>query len=197
MGRINRLTPTTTLTANSVIAMDAESGGATNKVTIQTLAAGLRSFGDYATQAQLAAKQDVLTFDDAPEEDSENPVTSGGIYNAIGSAMSNVYTKAETDNAIAQSTATGGSDYVKLPDGTMIQYGYASYAIATSIKTYSIQFSHQFVDIPVVTASTGAGGARVPVYTESVGKTGFDLVFPAHSTTSTSWARWMAIGHWK
>lgn len=105
MGRINRLIPTTTLTANSVIAMDAESGGATNKVTIQTLAAGLRSFGDYATQAQLAAKQDVLTFDDSPEEDSENPVTSGGIYNAIGSAMSNVYTKAETDNAIAQSTA--------------------------------------------------------------------------------------------
>lgn len=105
MGRINQLTPTTTLTANSVIAMDAESGGATNKVTIQTLAAGLRSFGDYATQAQLAAKQDVLTFDDAPEEDSDNPVTSGGIYNAIGSAMSNVYTKAETDNAIAQSTA--------------------------------------------------------------------------------------------
>ena len=106
MGRINRLTPTTTLTANSVIAMDAASGGATNKVTIQTLAAGLRSFGDYATQAQLAAKQDVLTFDDAPEEDSDNPVTSGGIYDAIGSAMSNVYTKAETDNAIAQSSAS-------------------------------------------------------------------------------------------
>lgn len=105
MGRINRLIPTTTLTANSVIAMDAESGGATNKVTIQTLARGLRSFGDYATQTDLNAKQDVLTFDDAPEEDSENPVTSGGIYNAIGSAMSNVYTKAETDNAIAQSAA--------------------------------------------------------------------------------------------
>lgn len=105
MGRINRLIPTTTLTANSVIAMDAESGGATNKVTIQTLAAGLRSFGNYATQADLNAKQDVLTFDDAPEEDSDNPVTSEGIYNAIGGAMSNVYTKTETDNAIAQSTA--------------------------------------------------------------------------------------------
>ena len=197
MGRINQLTPTTIVTTDSVIAVDAANGGVTNKLTINTLAGGLRVIGNYATQTQLAAKQDVLTFDDAPEEDSDNPVTSGGIYNAIGSAMSNVYTKAETDSAIQQSTATGGSDYVKLPDGTMIEYGYASYNIATSIKTYSIQFGHQFVDIPVVTVSTGAGGARVPVYTESVGKTGFELVFAAHSTTSTSWARWMAIGHWK
>lgn len=100
-------------------------------------------------------------------------------------------------STIKKSTATGGSDYVKLPDGTMIQYGYASYALDTSTKVYSIQFSHQFTDIPVVTASTGAGGARVPVYVESVGKTGFELTFLAHSTTSTSWARWMAIGHWK
>lgn len=106
MGRINQLTPTTIVTTDSVIAVDAANGGVTNKLTINTLAGGLRVIGNYATQTQLAAKQDVLTFDDAPEEDSENPVTSGGIYNAIGSAMSNVYTKAETDNAIAQRTAT-------------------------------------------------------------------------------------------
>lgn len=114
MGRINQLTQITTLSANSVIAMDAESGGNTNKVTIQTLADGLRSFGNYATQTDLNRKQDVLTFDDAPTEDSDNPVTSGGIYNAIGSAMSNVYTKAETDNAIAQSTRIEDR-YVSVP----------------------------------------------------------------------------------
>lgn len=87
MGRINQLTPTTVVTTDSVIAVDAANGGVTNKLTINTLAGGLRVIGNYASQAQLAAKQDVLTFDDAPEEDSDNPVTSGGIFNALGTAM--------------------------------------------------------------------------------------------------------------
>lgn len=45
-----------------------------------------RALSDY-TDAQidtlLAAKQDVLTFDTAPTEDSTNPVTSGGVFDAI------------------------------------------------------------------------------------------------------------------
>lgn len=172
---LEELAAATGLTANDLIGIwDAEASGSTEptqKLTAQQLAAAVKGL------ANLIGTSDL---DSVPTQGSTNAVKSGGVYNAI-----------------AQSTATGGSDYVKLPDGTMIQYGYASYNIATSIKTYSIQFSQQFVDIPVVTASTGAGGARVPVYTESVGKTGFELVFSAHSTTSTSWARWMAIGHWK
>lgn len=142
---------------------------------------------------------DLVPIYDAEAAQNVEPtqkITAAQLAAAV-KVLANLVNTTEMNAAIQQSTATGGSDYVKLPDGTMIQYGYASYNIATSIKTYSIQFSNQFVDIPVVTVSTGAGGARVPVYTESVGKTGFELVFPAHSTTSNSWARWMAIGHWK
>lgn len=144
----------------------------------------------------LTAADEVPVWDSEESGEPTKKITASNLAASVKS-LASLPNTTEMNTAIQQSTATGGTDYVKLPDGTMIQYGYASYAIATSIKTYSIQFSHQFVDIPVVTASTGAGGARVPVYTESVGKTGFDLVFPAHSTTSTSWARWMAIGHWK
>lgn len=37
----------------------------------------------YATKAELNTKQNTLTFDTTPKAGSTNPVTSGGIYNAI------------------------------------------------------------------------------------------------------------------
>lgn len=37
----------------------------------------------YATKVELNEKQNTLTFDNTPTEDSTNPVTSGGVYNAI------------------------------------------------------------------------------------------------------------------
>lgn len=39
----------------------------------------------FATQSAVAAKQDILTFDGSPIENSTNPVTSGGIYAALQS----------------------------------------------------------------------------------------------------------------
>ena len=170
---IDGLNALTALTAADEVPVwdSEESGEPTKKITASNLTASVKSLGSLIGTGDL---------DSAPTSGSNKAVTSGGTYTAI-----------------QQSAATGGSDYVKLPDGTMIEYGSASYAIATSIKTYSIQFSQQFINSPVVTVSTGAGGARVPVYAESIGKTGFELVFTAHSTTSTSWARWIAIGHWK
>ena len=55
---------------------------------------GLMSASDYAklaalpTNAALTAalngKQDTLTFDSVPTQGSENPVTSGGLYNVLG-----------------------------------------------------------------------------------------------------------------
>ena len=37
----------------------------------------------FATTAALAEKQDALTFDSAPTQNSTNPVTSGGVYTAL------------------------------------------------------------------------------------------------------------------
>lgn len=46
------------------------------KTAIQTML-------DVPSNADVAAKQDTLTFDSAPTANSTNPVTSGGVYNAI------------------------------------------------------------------------------------------------------------------
>lgn len=72
---------------------------------------------DTYTKAQidslLDGKEDTLTFDTTPTEDSANPVTSGGIYSALAALdtalqlmiaekadISSVYTKAQTDSLL-------------------------------------------------------------------------------------------------
>ena len=51
-------------------------------------AADSGDMSDYYTKLQvdtlLSAKQNTLTFDNTPTQDSTNPVTSGGLYNVIG-----------------------------------------------------------------------------------------------------------------
>lgn len=45
--------------------------------------AAIQTMLDVPSNADVAAKQDALTFDSAPTANSTNPVTSGGVYNAI------------------------------------------------------------------------------------------------------------------
>lgn len=45
--------------------------------------AAIQTMLDVPSNADVAAKQDILTFDNAPTANSTNPVTSGGVYNAI------------------------------------------------------------------------------------------------------------------
>ena len=54
--------------------------------------AGLQTFltklkATFATQAEVAKKQDQLTFDTTPTSGSTNPVTSGGVYDALGPSL--------------------------------------------------------------------------------------------------------------
>jgi hypothetical protein len=46
-------------------------------------------------QTQIDGKQNALTFDSFPTENSQNPVTSGGIYNAINREFIEAYTQSE------------------------------------------------------------------------------------------------------
>ena len=48
----------------------------------------------------LAGKQDILTFDNAPTENSDNPVKSGGVYSALASKI---------DGSSLATVATSGS----------------------------------------------------------------------------------------
>ena len=54
-----------------------------------------KNFDSAEFEQTLSQKQNVLTFDNAPTEGSENPVTSGGVYTALGGidVNSDVYVK--------------------------------------------------------------------------------------------------------
>lgn len=73
------------------LATVASTGSYTDLINLPTLPQNLSDLGEDSTsihvsQTQAAAwsaKQDALTFDDAPTEDSTNPVTSDGIYDAL------------------------------------------------------------------------------------------------------------------
>ena len=62
----------------------------------------LTKVGELYTKDELdeliAAKQDVLTFDSAPTSGSENPVTSGGVYTALGAKVDKVTGKGLSTN---------------------------------------------------------------------------------------------------
>ena len=49
--------------------------------------------------AQMAQKQSVLTFDDTPTENSNNPVKSGGVYGANQSLYNNLHSEVQAVNA--------------------------------------------------------------------------------------------------
>lgn len=53
-----------------------------------------------ATESSLSEKQDVLTFDNAPTENSDNPVKSGGVYSALGDKQNNLTPSSVNDGTI-------------------------------------------------------------------------------------------------
>lgn len=70
----------------------------------------------YATTEQLEEKQDKLTFDNVPTENSENPVTSGGVYQEINSKLT-------TSNSIPVSPTNSTTLLYTGADGTYEQGG--------------------------------------------------------------------------
>lgn len=64
-------------------------------------AAGEATAKAEAVEQALSGKQDVLTFDQAPTADSQNPVTSGGVYKAIRDAG------IELDDNVTQTSQNG------------------------------------------------------------------------------------------
>ena len=85
-----------------------KAGSALTKAEQAVLASGtaMNAAGEATAKAeevegQLTSKQDVLTFDQAPTADSQNPVTSGGVYKAIRDAG------IELDDNVTQTSQNG------------------------------------------------------------------------------------------
>ena len=82
-------------------------------------------------------------------------------------------------------------DYLKLPNGVLIQWG--TYQDVTA-QTTTVTFSIPYKELPTVIAVSGAGSGRGTVSVESVTINQFEIW---QSTTSAKWLRWIAIGYWK
>ena len=106
----------------------------------------------YATKSELANKQDTLVFDDAPTANSQNPVRSSGIYNAINTATTDMLTRTEANDLFLNKTETTqfiqrkehilNNDIIK--DWTSITFG--TYGTKLSIQNGNLSLSKVFVE---------------------------------------------------
>lgn len=82
---------------------------------LNSILAGYQAKGDYVVTSdlnnRLESKQDKLTFDSAPVESSNNPVTSGGVFSAINTLQTAVDGKQKTITVSSdEPTASDGAD---------------------------------------------------------------------------------------
>lgn len=111
-------------------------------VTTQALNTAL---ADYTTTADLttllAGKQDTLTFDNVPTENSNNPVKSGGVYAANQTLMNNVDVLFETGvknicPPYSGSYSANGITYIGNSDGTVTVNGTCSANTGANVRVY-------------------------------------------------------------
>lgn len=77
----------------------------------------------YELEAELAKKQDLLTWDTVPTQNSLNPVTSGGIFNATASKADAEFNGAERYAFISGNVAaTDGKEQVLAYSGSVISF---------------------------------------------------------------------------
>lgn len=103
------------------------------------------ALADYTKTADLttllAAKQDTLTFDNAPAENSNNPVKSGGVYAANQTLTNNVDVLFETGvknicPPYLGSSSYNGITYIGNSDGTVTVNGTCSANTGVNIRVY-------------------------------------------------------------
>lgn len=84
-------------------------------------------------------------------------------------------------------------DYLKLPNGVLIQWGTLQ-NVTESVTTIAFPISYKIGLLPTVVAVAGAGSGRAYVSVEDVTINQFEIW---QSTTVAKWLRWIAIGYWK
>jgi hypothetical protein len=105
----------------------------------KTKLAGLENYDDTAVRTLIAGKQNVLTFDQTPTENSGNPVTSGGVYTsqqAQDSAIT-VLANAGAKNLLHVTGASASTVTVN-SDGTMTVNGTNSGNVSITLGTVTL-----------------------------------------------------------
>ena len=172
---IDGLNALTTLTAGDELPVwDVEaSGEPTKKITAQNMANSVKT---------LANLQRALTFDTTPTTGSTNPVTSGGVADAI-----------------TQSTATGGAGYFKSPDGTYICYGYATIPANGDRVLFTFPTAAAYIEVPrvlITVSDSGNGDVTLVAWAESK-TSAYALKRSSGNLTNAQYVSWISIGRWK
>ena len=154
-----------------------ERGTTTYKVTLDRLLAALpkdatptedstnavESGGVYdalqTVDAEIATKQDTLTFDSAPTQGSSNPVTSGGVYTAIENATPDgfvSYAEAQTLTSAQKKQARdnigAASEWARLWTNTSPNNDFSPQSVAISGMGSWSEFRIQLADYKSRTA---------------------------------------------
>lgn len=106
-----------------------------------TLVDSGKAIGDLATTSDLASKQDTLTFDTTPTSGSSNPVTSGGIYTALGDYLTKSNPTGTGSLSLNRKADTTIGDYSVAVGYNTTASGYVSHAEGW-LTTASGQVSH-------------------------------------------------------
>lgn len=110
---INGLDSSISAETNKAIASVTVTNGkitGSTKITVPTNTNQLTNGAGYQTASDVATaisgKQDTLTFDTAPTEDSTNPVTSGGVYTALAGKVNTETGKGLSENDFTDALLT-------------------------------------------------------------------------------------------
>lgn len=127
---IDELNALATLTAGDEIPVwdSEESGEPTKKITAQNMTASVKALGSLVNTSEmndaLAGKQNTLTFDTTPTTGSTNPVTSGGVADAIQQSAVNIIHYTTVDLSGTQiNTAESGWYYATVDITSYIPNG--------------------------------------------------------------------------
>jgi len=126
----------------------------------------------------LAAKQDVLTFDTVPTSGSSNPITSGGVYNALQAADEDIWEvmgKNGAKNLLHNEVGTtviNGVTFTINSDGSVIANGTAS------IQTwFQINYGFKLKDMEYTLTGCPSGGSSST----------YELQFRSTESDSSQW----------
>lgn len=155
--------------SNNLITSDGVYDALTNCVKQSELTSALTPYATSSSvTSALALKQDILTFDSLPTENSLHPVTSGGVYNAIKSKadkseLTNLVTTTALNTAIQDkqdkltfdSVPTDNSDNPVKSKG--IFNTFKDYAKKTDLHTKLSEFTN---DVGFLTAHQDISGKQ-------------------------------------